>query len=106
MSWVIDGDKNVQGVATTATPEQEEERNCVICMVNARDTTVLPCRHMCMCHDCAHELRKQTSKCPICRNHVESLLHIRMVRAFPASPLSLSVCCLCVPRCVQGFPFE
>lgn len=24
------------------------------------------------------ELRKQTSKCPICRNHVESLLHIKM----------------------------
>ena len=31
-----------------------------------------------MCHECAKELRKQTSKCPICRNHVESLLHIKM----------------------------
>jgi Zinc finger, C3HC4 type (RING finger) len=50
----------------------------VICLVNDRDTTVLPCRHMCMCHECAQELRKQTSKCPICRNHVESLLHIMM----------------------------
>lgn len=27
------------------------------------------------------ELRKQTSKCPICRNHVESLLHIKMANA-------------------------
>ena len=103
----------------------------MICLVNDRDTTVLPCRHMCMCHECAQvrsrrergllwrgfacakgcdgaalegaaftsrgsclckwilkrtllpaarpqELRKQTSKCPICRNHVESLLHIKM----------------------------
>ena len=60
--------------------EDVEERLCVICLVNDRDTTVLPCRHMCMCHECAQELRKQTSKCPICRNQVESLLHIRMQR--------------------------
>ncbi len=37
-----------------------------------------PCR--CMCHECAQELRKQTSKCPICRNQVESLLHIKVSR--------------------------
>ncbi|KAK9836425.1 hypothetical protein WJX74_000180 [Apatococcus lobatus] len=60
--------------------EDVEERLCVICLVNDRDTTVLPCRHMCMCHECAQELRKQTSKCPICRNQVESLLHIGMSR--------------------------
>lgn len=24
------------------------------------------------------ELRKQTQKCPICRNHVESMLHIKV----------------------------
>ena len=61
-----------------AGSEDEEQRLCVICLVNDRDTTVLPCRHMCMCHECAQELRKQTSRCPICRNHVESLLHIKM----------------------------
>ncbi len=33
--------------------EENEERLCVICLVNERDTTVLPCRHLCMCHDCA-----------------------------------------------------
>ena len=35
------------------TAEEAEERLCVICLVNDRDTTVLPCRHMCMCHECA-----------------------------------------------------
>ena len=80
-SWNETGPPWSQGVASAArTAEQAEERLCVICLVNERDTTVLPCRHMCMCHECAQELRKQTSKCPICRNHVESLLHIRMVR--------------------------
>jgi len=28
-------------------------RECVICMTDPRDTTVLPCRHMCMCSECA-----------------------------------------------------
>ena len=144
----------VQGEETV---EEAEERLCVICLVNNRDTTVLPCRHMCMCHECAQvrllppccccqfaqsvalhrrelprdvtcvepcpcqllcrvcpaspphadpgngtaslwgsgchpaalhhytyrpaglqELRKQTSKCPICREQVDSLLHIKM----------------------------
>ncbi|KAL4425328.1 hypothetical protein ABPG75_009344 [Micractinium tetrahymenae] len=63
-----------------------EERLCVICLVNERDTTVLPCRHMCMCHECAQELRKQTSKCPICRNQVESLLHIKMYKGPKPAP--------------------
>lgn len=75
-------DKKKEGRPTPVqTAEQEEERLCVICLVNERDTTVLPCRHMCMCHECAQELRKQTSKCPICREHVESLLYIRMKQA-------------------------
>lgn len=69
------------GLATSGSDrpaEDAEERLCVICLSNDRDTTVLPCRHMCMCHECAQELRKQTSRCPICRNQVESLLHIKM----------------------------
>ena len=52
------------------TEEENEDRLCVICLVNERNTTVLPCRHMCMCDECAQELRKQTHKCPICRIHV------------------------------------
>ena len=45
------------GVAQVeGTLEEAEERLCVICLVNERDTTVLPCRHLCMCHDCAQVL--------------------------------------------------
>lgn len=66
------------GTSSAAAAEEAEERLCVICLVNRRDTTVLPCRHMCLCSDCASELRKQSSKCPICRNNIESLLHIRI----------------------------
>lgn len=57
-----------------------ESDECVICLTEPRDTTVLPCRHLCMCAECAHHLRDQTTGtvCPICRNPVESLLEIKM----------------------------
>eukprot|EP00271_Cylindrocystis_brebissonii_P008130 TRINITY_DN22157_c0_g1_i3.p1 TRINITY_DN22157_c0_g1~~TRINITY_DN22157_c0_g1_i3.p1 ORF type:complete len:529 (+),score=110.86 TRINITY_DN22157_c0_g1_i3:411-1997(+) len=53
-------------------------KECVICMSEPRDTTVLPCRHMCMCRECAGVLRFQTNRCPICRQPVERLLEIRV----------------------------
>lgn len=51
-------------------------KECVICLSEPRDTTVLPCRHMCMCSGCAKVLRIQTNRCPICRQPVERLLEI------------------------------
>lgn len=58
--------------------DEVEGNECVICMSEPRDTTALPCRHMCMCHTCANELKAQTNKCPICRNVISSLLHIKI----------------------------
>ncbi|KAI7748514.1 hypothetical protein M8C21_020729 [Ambrosia artemisiifolia] len=53
-------------------------KECVICLSEPRDTTVLPCRHMCMCSGCAKVLRFQTNRCPICRQSVERLLEIKV----------------------------
>lgn len=50
--------------------------SCVICLSSRRDTTVLPCRHMCLCSECARELRFQTDRCPMCRCAIESLMQI------------------------------
>jgi len=58
--------------------DAENTKECVICMSAPKDTTVLPCRHMCMCSVCAKVLRYQTNKCPICRCAVESLLQIKV----------------------------
>lgn len=73
--------QEIYGLENAAAGPQgssSEEHLCVICLVNRRDTTALPCRHMCMCHECADELRKQSSVCPICRNNVDSLLRIKL----------------------------
>jgi len=64
--------------------EDVEGNECVICMSAPRDTAALPCRHMCMCHGCASALKTQTNKCPICRNEITSLLHIKINKGTPA----------------------
>ena len=71
-------EQNKAGTGTGEGYEDVDGNECVICMSAARDTTALPCRHMCMCHGCANALKTQTNKCPICRNEIESLLHIKI----------------------------
>jgi hypothetical protein len=58
--------------------EGDSGKECVVCMSEPRDTTALPCRHMCMCGACARMLRGQSNRCPICRTPVESLLEIKV----------------------------
>ncbi|RWW65344.1 hypothetical protein BHE74_00027350 [Ensete ventricosum] len=60
------------------TDGNDPGKECVICLSEPRDTTVLPCRHMCMCSECAKVLRFQTNRCPICRQPVERLLEIKI----------------------------
>lgn len=68
----------VDGVEAAA--EEMEGNDCVICLSAPRNTTVLPCRHHCMCRECADNLKKQTNKCPVCRNVITSLLNITVTK--------------------------
>lgn len=56
-------------------------KDCVICLSEPRNTAVLPCRHMCLCSECAKALSLQTNKCPICRQPVEKLMEIKVKSA-------------------------
>lgn len=60
-------------------------KECVICLSEPRDTTVLPCRHMCMCSGCAKMLQQRTNRCPICRTPVVKLLEIEIPKKETAS---------------------
>lgn len=51
-----------------------------VCMSESMDTMVLPCRHLCLCNNCAEVLRYQASKCPICRAPFHSLLKISVAK--------------------------
>jgi len=57
-----------------------EGNECVVCMTEAKDTSVLPCRHLCLCKECANVLRVQhNSRCPICRVPVDGLLELKSI---------------------------
>lgn len=65
-------------VGSSEVDENDSGKECVICLSEPRDTTVIPCRHMCMCSGCAKVLQFQTNRCPICRQPVERLLEIKV----------------------------
>ena len=45
-------------------------------LIHCTDVTVMPCRHMCICRDCADVFRHQSDKCPICRAQILSLVQL------------------------------
>ncbi|ESQ41916.1 hypothetical protein EUTSA_v10013842mg [Eutrema salsugineum] len=53
-------------------------KECVICLTEPKDTIVMPCRHLCLCSECAKELRFQSNKCPICRQAIKELLEVEV----------------------------
>lgn len=78
--------QEIYGIANSDETEvgadaEDTGKECVICMTEPRDTTVLPCRHMCMCSECAKALTRQSNKCPICRQPVEKLMEIKVNNA-------------------------
>ncbi|CAK8682426.1 unnamed protein product [Clavelina lepadiformis] len=79
----IENKKNGEEVGgDVGIPDDGDEENaeCVVCLSDARDTLILPCKHLCLCSSCANQLRFQQSGCPICRQSFRALLQIRAVR--------------------------
>lgn len=73
------GESNEVMVGSTIAPhegEEDEDGLCVICLTNAKDTAVMPCRHMCMCKECGEQLLKHKPVCPVCRAPISTLLHM------------------------------
>ncbi|KAL9688781.1 hypothetical protein QQ045_033205 [Rhodiola kirilowii] len=75
--------RDLFGTESSSTPESSKDdsdagKECVICLTEPKDTAVLPCRHMCMCSECARALRFQSDKCPICRQPIEEIIEIKM----------------------------
>ncbi|KAL5157629.1 putative E3 ubiquitin-protein ligase LUL3 [Glycine soja] len=73
--------RELYGIGNSSTDDFDDNdpgKECVICMTEPKDTAVLPCRHMCMCSECANALRQQSNKCPICRQPIEELIEIKV----------------------------
>lgn len=45
-----------------------EENTCVVCLSGKSRVTLMPCKHLCLCDECAKILAEASiKKCPICR---------------------------------------
>lgn len=59
---------------------ERDKRLCVVCQDQVKNVLVLPCRHMCLCVDCAHELAVQRNHarrvCPLCRSRIETVMDV------------------------------
>eukprot|EP00092_Neocalanus_flemingeri_P011981 GFUD01012916.1.p1 GENE.GFUD01012916.1~~GFUD01012916.1.p1 ORF type:complete len:283 (-),score=46.76 GFUD01012916.1:55-903(-) len=53
----------------------QDKLECKICFDSPVNTVLLPCGHACCCQDCSVKLKFATwdSKCPICRNRIQSI---------------------------------
>lgn len=60
----------------TGVAADDDDGLCVICLTLEKDTAVIPCRHLCLCKECAEQLMKHTPKCPVCRGPISQLLHM------------------------------
>ncbi|KAG5485705.1 hypothetical protein LSCM4_06663 [Leishmania orientalis] len=69
---VFDDSHEVDVVSPVAN--EDEEGLCVICLTNQKDTTILPCRHMCLCSECAIHLRLTNNRCPLCRGSIDRVM--------------------------------
>lgn len=58
----------------TAADEGFNEGLCLICCTNPSNVVAFPCRHCCMCRECAERFTTMTIHCPVCRTVVTELI--------------------------------
>ena len=70
------------GASSDVRSEDEEEinRKCVVCQDQPKTVLVLPCKHMCLCVDCAHTIASLRSRfrrvCPLCRGRIQTVMNV------------------------------
>ncbi|XP_066933819.1 E3 ubiquitin-protein ligase MGRN1-like [Clytia hemisphaerica] len=84
----IENKNNANGKIDDEDDVEDDTTECVVCMSSLRDTVMLPCRHLCLCSDCAGHMRNKQSRCPICRANFYALLQIKGVRKNPQGTVS------------------
>ena len=83
--------QDIYGLACTVDPYTGQDNVCVVCMTMPRQTVLLPCRHLCLCRQCAVRLLAHESRCPVCRTHCSATMEIPPVLAATASSSTLAV---------------
>lgn len=57
--------------------DEDEDKECLICLSEPKDTLLMPCSHMCVCEDCGKQLVKGKHTCPVCRGNISALIPMK-----------------------------
>lgn len=60
----------LNGIYGETTGDDVSGKECIICLTYDKDTMILPCRHLSLCHNCAIQVSMEMKKCPICRKSI------------------------------------
>jgi len=63
----------------TSSVSDDGSKECAVCMSNVPDSVIVPCGHVCLCHDCGEallELDGTRKTCPICRGPINSVVKL------------------------------
>lgn len=66
----IPSSQEIENPYTKDQTAKDDEKSCSVCMINIKNTVLLPCRHQSTCHTCSEKLKT----CPICREKIEDLV--------------------------------
>jgi len=62
---------------TLSAIAEDEERLCVVCEDGKKEVLLMPCKHMCLCKNCADIcLFKTIKECPMCRATVKDSMQV------------------------------
>lgn len=73
MAPVVQEDEPVVEEVAAAAGEAPSERTCCICLTNAPDNLLRPCRHLALCGTCTPRFRRDRLPCPVCRARVTAI---------------------------------
>jgi hypothetical protein len=65
------GEENVLPLSS-----QNDTDECCVCLSNKKSWIFISCGHMCVCHDCADDIRQSNSECPLCRQKATGIFQV------------------------------
>lgn len=60
--------------------DDDESKDCLVCLCEPKNTIIMPCGHMCVCHPCGQQLQGRNHLCPVCRGKIGSLVPLDLAK--------------------------